>query len=114
MKRCFCLIAAMLTAAATPALASEPSPSAPPAPAASQLSADHQAMTQQVRQGLVRLREELEARKRDAKQAAQAAQHESNGLCSDCPDKDAEVHHHSVCDDRKAYCSECTSQAVYA
>ncbi len=111
MKRCFCLIAAMLTAAATPAIAAETSPSAPPAPAAAQRTADHQAMTQQVRQGLARLREELEARKRDAKQGAQAAQHEANGLCSDCPDKDAEAHHHSVSDERKA---ECIERAIYA
>ena len=48
MKRCFCLIAAMLAAAATPALASEASPSTPPALAAAQRSADHQAMTEQV------------------------------------------------------------------
>jgi Spy/CpxP family protein refolding chaperone len=114
MKRCFCLIAAMLTAAATPAIAAETSPSAPPAPAAAQRTADHQAMTQQVRQGLARLREELEARKRDAKQGAQAAQHEANGLCSDCPDKDAEAHHHSVSDERKADCPECIERAIYA
>jgi hypothetical protein len=114
MKRCFCLIAAMLAATATPALASEASSSAPPAPAAVQQTADHQAMTQQVRQGLARLSEELEARKRDAKQAAQAAQHEANELCSDCPDKDAEVHHHSVSDERKADCPECIDRANYA
>ena len=114
MKRCFCLIAAMLAAAATPALASEASPSAPPAPAAAQRTADHQAMSEQIRQGLARLREELEARKRDAKQAAQAAQHETNGICSDCPDKDAEAHHHSVSDDRKDDCPECIDRAIYA
>ena len=114
MKRCFCLIAAMLAATATPALASEASPSAPPAPAAAQRTADHQAMSEQVRQGLVRLREELEARKRDAKQGAPAAQQEANGLCSDCPEKDAEAHHHSVSEERKADCIECISQAIYA
>lgn len=114
MKHCFCLIAAMLAAAATPALASEASPSPPPAPAAAQRSADHQAMTEQFRQGIARLREELEARKRDAKQGAPAAQHETNGLCTDCPDKDAEAHHHSVSDDRKADCPEYIERAVYA
>lgn len=114
MKRCFCLIATMLAAAATPALASEASPSAAPAPAAAQRSADHLAMGEQVRQGIARLREELEARKRDAKQGAPAAQHETNGLCSDCPDKDAEAHRHSVSDDRKADCPECIGQAIYA
>jgi hypothetical protein len=36
MKRCFCLIAAMVAASATPALASEASPSAPPTPAGTQ------------------------------------------------------------------------------
>ncbi len=114
MKRCFCLIAAMLAAAATPALASEASPSTPPAPAAAQRSADHQAMTEQVRQGRARLREELEARKRDAKQRPRAVQHEANGLCTACPDKDAEAHHHSVNNDRKPDCPECISQAIDA
>ena len=114
MKRCFCLIAAMVAASATPALASEASPSAPPTPAGTQRTADHQARGEQVRQGLARLREELEARKRDAKQAAQAAQHETNGICSDCPDKDAEAHHHSVSDDRKDDCPECIDRAIYA
>jgi len=81
MKRCFCLIAATLAAAATPALASEASPSAPPA---LRLPSDRpitSAMSEQVRQGLARLREALEARKRDAKQGAPAAQQEANGLC---------------------------------
>ncbi len=110
MKRCFCLIAAMVAASATPALASEASPSAPPTPAGTQRTADHQAMGEQVRQGLARLREELEGRKRDAKQAAQ---HETNGLCTDCPDKDAEAHHHSVSDERKADCPECIDRANY-
>jgi hypothetical protein len=114
MKRCFCLIAAMLTAAATPALASEARPSAPPAPASAQRTADHQAMREQLRQGLARLREELEARERETKQAVQAAQHDANGLCTDCPDKDAEAHHHSVSDQRKADCPECIERAVYA
>ena len=111
MNRYLCVIGAMLAAAATPALASEASPSASPAPAAAQRSSDHQAMGEQVRQGLARLREELEGRKRDAKQAAQ---HETNGLCTDCPDKDAEAHHHSVSDERKADCPECIDRANYA
>ena len=114
MKRCFCLIAAMLAAAATPALASEASPSTPPALAAAQRSADHQAMTEHVRQGLARMREELEARKRAAKQGTPAAQHEANGLCWDCPEKDAEAHHYSVSDERKAECPEFIERAVYA
>ena len=114
MKRCFCLIAAMLAAAATPALASEASPSTPPALAAAQRSADHQAMTEQVRQGLARMREELEARKRAAKQGTPAAQNEASGLCSDCPEKDAEAHHHSVSEERKVDCPECTDRAIYA
>lgn len=114
MKRYLYLMAALLSAAATPALASDASPSLPPSPAAAQQTADRQAMTEQVRQGLVRLREALEARKREAKQGASAGQHEANGLCSGCPEKDAEVHHHSVSDERKADCPECISQAIYA
>jgi hypothetical protein len=38
----------------------------------------------------------------------------ANGLCSDCPDKDAEAHHHSVSDERKADCPECIDRAIYA
>jgi septal ring-binding cell division protein DamX len=114
MKRYFCLIGAMLAAAATPTLASEANPSAPTTPAAAQRTADHQAMPQQVRQGLAQLRETLEARKREAKQRATAAQHETEGLCSDCPEKDAKAHHHSVSEERKADCPECISQAIYA
>jgi septal ring-binding cell division protein DamX len=114
MKRYFCLIAAMLAAAATPALASEPNPSAPPALAAVQRTADHQVMGEQVRQGRARLREGLEARKRDAKQRPRAVQHEANGLCTACPDKGAKAHHHSVSNDRKPDCPECISQAIDA
>ncbi|MFC4194697.1 hypothetical protein ACFQFS_14450 [Novosphingobium lubricantis] len=114
MKRYLCLIVPLLGATGTPALASAASPSVPPAPAAAQRSADHQVMGEQVRQGLARLREELEARKRDAKQGAQAAQYEANGLCSDCSDKDAGAHHHSVSDERKADSPKWISQAIYA
>ncbi len=114
MKRYLCLIAAMLAAAATPALAAEASPSAPTTPAAAQRIADHQAMSEQVRQGLSQLREALEARKREAKQAAAAAHHEAEGLCSDCPEKDAEAHHHSVSEERKVDCIECVDRPVYA
>ena len=85
MKRYLCLIGAMLAAAATPALASEARPSAPTAPVAAQRTADHQVMSEQVRQGLSQLRETLEARKREAKQRSAAAQNEAGGLCSDCP-----------------------------
>ena len=114
MKRYLCLIGAMLAAAATPALASEARPSAPTAPAAAQRTADHQAMSEQVRQGLVQLRETLEARKRESKQRATASPNEANGLCSDCPEKDAEAHHHSVSEERKGDCIECVEHAVYA
>lgn len=114
MKRYLCLIAAMLAAAAAPALASEASPSAPPAPAAAQRTADHQAMSEQVRQGLAQLREALEARKREAKQGAAAAHNETEGLCSVCPEKDAEAHHHSVSEERKVDCIECVDHPVYA
>ena len=114
MKRYLCLIAAMLAAAATPALAAEASPSAPTSPAAAQRTADRQAMSEQVRQGLAQLREALEARKREAKQGATAAQHKNEGLCADCPQKDTEAHHHSVSEERKADCPECIERAVYA
>ena len=114
MKRYLCLIGAMLAAAATPALASEASPSAPTEPAAVQRTADRQAMSEQVWQGLSQLRETLEARKREAKQRAKAAKHEANGLCSDCPEQDAEAHLHSISEERKADCPECIERAVYA
>ena len=104
----------MLAAAATPALASEARPSAPTAPAVAQRTADRQAMSDQVRQGLVQLRETLEARKREAKQRTTAAPNEANGLGSDCPEKDAEAHNHSVSEERKADCPECTDRAIYA
>ena len=71
-------------------------------------------MTEQVRQKLARLREALEARKEDTKSGSAAAQHEVQGLCSDCPEKDAEAHHHSVSDERKADCPECVERATYA
>ena len=73
MKRYLCLIGAMLAAAANPALASEASPLAPTSPAAAQRTADRQARSEQVRQGLSQLRETLETRKREAKQRAKAA-----------------------------------------
>ena len=114
MKRYLCLIGAMLAAAATPALASEARPSAPTAHVAAQRTTDHQVMSEQVRQGLSQLRETLEARKREAKQRAAAAQNEASGLCSDCPEKSAEAHHHSVSEEREADCPECTDRAIYA
>ncbi|MGD9811891.1 hypothetical protein [Sphingobium indicum] len=114
MKRYLCLIGAMLAAAATPALASEARPSGPTAHVAAQRTADHQVMSEQVRQGLSQLRETLEARKREAKQRAAAAQNEASGLCSDCPEKSAEAHHHSVSEEREADCPECTDRAIYA
>jgi membrane protease subunit (stomatin/prohibitin family) len=69
-------------------------------------------MGEQVRQGLARLREELEATQAGCQ--ASRAQHETNGLCSDCPEKDAEAHHHSVSEERKADCPECIDRANYA
>ncbi len=113
MKRYLCLIGAMLAAAATPALASEARPSAPTAPVSAQRTDDHQMMSEQVRQGLVQLRETLEARKREAKQRTPVAPNEANGLCSDCPEKDAEAHHHSVSEESMAECPECIERAIY-
>jgi hypothetical protein len=108
----------LLAATASPALAAEANPrdpAAPPVPAAAaQRASDSQAMTEQVRQKLARLREALEARKGDAKAASPRTQHEAQGLCSDCPEEDAKAHHHSVSEERKGDCIECVEHAVYA
>ncbi|KHS42315.1 MULTISPECIES: hypothetical protein [Novosphingobium] len=118
MKRYFYLVLPLLAATATPALAANARPQDPAAtavtPAAAQRATDREAMTEQVRQKLARLREALEARKGDAKAGSAAAQHEAQGLCSDCPDEDAKTYHHSVSEERKADCIECVEHATYA
>lgn len=118
MKRYLFLALPLLAATATPALAANASPKSLAAtavtPAAAQRATDREAMTEQVRQKLARLREALGARKEDTKSGSAAAQHEVQGLCSDCPEKDAEAHHHSVSDERKADCPKCVERATYA
>ncbi len=118
MKRTLYLVLPLLGAMATPALAANASPQSLAAtvvtPAAAQRATDREAMTEQVRQKLARLREALEARKDDTKAGSAAAQHEVQGLCSDCPEKNAEAHNHSVSDERKADCPECVERAIYA
>lgn len=118
MKRYFYLVLPLIAATATPALAADASPQAAAATAMSravaQRATDREAMTEQVRQKLARLREALEARKGDAKAGSAAAQHEAQGLCSDCPDEDATAHHHSVSEERKGDCIECIERATYA
>jgi hypothetical protein len=118
MKRTLYLALPLLAVTATPALAAEASSQDPAAtavtPAAAQRATDREAMTEQVRQKLARLREALEARKGDAKAGSAAAQHEAQGLCSDCPEEDAKTHHHSVSEERKGDCIECVERAVYA
>jgi Skp family chaperone for outer membrane proteins len=118
MKRYLYLALPLLAAMATPALAANANPQGPAAPdvtpAAAQRATDREAMTEQVRQKLARLREALEGRKEDTKSGSAAAQHDVQGLCSDCPEKDTEAHHHSVSDERKADCPECVERAIYA
>lgn len=118
MKRYLYLVLPLLAVTATPALASVPSSQDPAAtavtPAAAQRATDREAMTEQVRQKLARLRDALEARKGDAKAGSAAAQQEAQGLCSDCPNEDAKSHHHSVSEERKADCPECIERATYA
>lgn len=118
MRHYLYLALPLLAATASPALAAEANPrdpAAPPVPAAAaQRATDSQAMTEQVRQKLARLREALEARKGDAKAGSPRSQHEVQGLCSECPEKDAEAHHHSVSEERKGDCIECVEHAVYA
>ena len=118
MKRYLYLALPLLAVTASPALAADASPQDPAAtavtPAAAQRASDREAMTEQVRQKLARLREALEARKADAKAGSPRSQHEVQGLCSECPEKDAEAHHHSVSEERDAPCIECVEHAVYA
>lgn len=119
MARYAYLLAPLLAAAATPALAAEPAPRAAAAAtlihsqlerraSPEQTSPEHTAAT------LARLREALEARKQALKDAAARAQQDANGLCSDCPDKAAPTHHHSVSEERKVDCIHCVEQAIYA
>lgn len=119
MKRYAYLLAPLLAAAATPALAAEPASRAAAASTLiqSQLESragSEQTSSEQTGATLARLREALEARKQALKDAAAHAQHEANGLCSDCPDKDAANHHHSVSEERKVDCIECVERPVYA
>lgn len=118
MKRTLYLALPLLAATATPALAANASPQSLATtaltPAAAQRATDREAMTEQVRQKLARLREALDARKEDTKIGSAAAQHEVQRLCSDCPEKDTEAHHHSVSGERKADCPECVERAIYA
>ena len=118
MRHYLYLVLPLLAATASPAFAAEANPrdsAAASVPAAvAQRASDREAMTEQVRQKLARLREALEARKGDAKAGSPAAQHEAQGLCSACPDEDAKTHHHSVSEERKADCPECVERAVYA
>ena len=119
MKRYAYLLAGLLAAAATPALAADPAPRASAASTLIQSQLDSRASSEQTspeqtRATLARLREALEARKQELKDAATRFQHEANGLCSDCPEKDATGHHHSVSEERKVDCIECVEQAIYA
>jgi hypothetical protein len=112
------LVLPLLAATASPALAAEANPrdsaAASVPAAAAQRASNREAMTEQVRQKLARLREALEARKGDAKAGSPRIQHDVQGLCSECPEKDAEAHHHSVSEERDAPCIECVEHAVYA
>jgi len=114
MKRYTCLFVPLFAAIATPALASEAG-AAPTVPTtAVQSHSDAQAMTEQTRRALARLREALEARKQAAKDAAPRPQQEAGNLCSDCPDKDAATNHHSASEERKVDSIECIDHPVYA
>lgn len=114
MKQYAYLMAPLLAAAATPALAAEPAPAPASAPAVAQTHLDSRALPEQARTTLARLREALEARKQELKDAATRAQQDANGLCSDCPDKAAPGHHHSVSEERKVDCIECVERPHYA
>ena len=119
MKRYAYLLAPLLAAAATPALAAEPASRAAAASTLiqSQLESragSEQTSSEQTGATLARLREALEARKQALKDAAVRVQQDANGLCSDCPDKADPTHHHSVSEERKIDCIECVEQAVYA
>ncbi|WP_062345029.1 hypothetical protein [Novosphingobium sp. CCH12-A3] len=119
MKRYAYLLAGLLAAAATPALAAEPASRAAAASTLIQSQLDSRANSEQTssdqtRATLARLREALEARKQALKDAATRAQQDANSLCPDCPDKAAPTHHHSVSEERKVDCIHCVEQAIYA
>lgn len=114
MNRYAYLLAPLLAAAATPALAAEPAPGAPAAAILIQGQLESRASPEQTRATFARLREALEARKQALKDAAARAQHDADGLCSDCPDKAARGHHHSVSEERKVDCIHCIEKAIYA
>ena len=114
MKRYAYLLAPLLAAAATPALAAEPAPRASAASTLIQRQLESRASSEQTRATLARLREALEVRKQELKDAATRAQQDANGLCSDCPEKAAPTHHHSVSAEHKVDCIHCIEQAIYA
>ena len=114
MKRYAYLLAPLLAAASTPALAAEPAPRASAAATLIQSQLDSRASPDQTRASLARLREALEARKQALKDAATRAQQDANGLCPDGPDKAAPTHHHSVSEERKVDCIHCVEKAIYA
>ena len=119
MKRYAYVLAGLLAAAATPALAAEPASRAAAASTLiqSQLESragSEQTSSDQTRATLARLREALEARKQALKDAAVRDQQGANGLCSDCPDKADPTHHHSVSEERKVDCIHCIEKAIYA
>lgn len=114
MKRYAYLLAPLLAAAATPALAAEPAPGTSAASTLIQNQLDSRASPEQTRASLARLREALEARKQALKDAAVRDQQDANGLCSDCPEKADPTHRHSVSEERKVDCIHCVEQAIYA
>lgn len=114
MKRYAYLLAPLLAAAATPALAAEPAPGASAAATLIQSQLESRAGPEQTRATFARLREALEARKQALKDAAARAQHDADGLCSDCPEKAAPTHRHSASEERKVDCIHCVEQAIYA
>ena len=118
MKRYLYLALPLLAVTASPALAAHASSQdlavTAVTPPAGQRATDTQAMTEQVRQKLARMREALDARKGDGKDGSPRAQHEAQGLCSDCPDEDAKAHHHSVSEESKADPMEFGKREIYA
>lgn len=114
MKRYAYLLAPLLAAAATPALAAEPASRASAAATLIQGQLESRASPAQTRATFARLREALEARKQALKDAAAHSHQDADGLCSDCPEKDAANHHHSVSEERKVDCIECVERPHYA
>lgn len=114
MKRYAYVLVPLLAAAATPALAAEPASRAAAASTLIQSQLESRGNSEQTRATLARLREALEARKQALKDAAVRVQQDANGLCSDCPDKAAPTHHHSVSEERKVDCIHCIEKAIYA